>query len=69
MKPFWVALILFWIVVIAFPAILVFLIWWFFIFLWLNLLAFFSLFKKSKSDKESYVKFWNYKIYRDKNEL
>lgn len=69
MKPFAIILIVFWVIVIAFPAILVFLIWWFFIFLWLNLLAFFSLFKKNKWEKDSYVKFWNYKIYRNKNEL
>lgn len=66
MKWLWFGLIIFWIIIIAFPAILVFLIGWFFIFLWINLLTIFWIFNKSKQSREDYVKFWNYKIYREK---
>jgi len=62
MKPLAIIFIVFWIIIIAFPAILVFLLGWFFIFIWLNMLAFFKT-KKSKN-WDDYVKFWNYKIYR-----
>lgn len=65
MKLIPILLIIFWIVVIAAPEILAYLIWWFFIFIWLNMLFFSLAFtKKWKGSKESYVKFWNYKIYR-----
>ncbi len=66
MKWLWIGLIIFWIIIIAFPAILVFLIGGFFIFLWINLLTFFWVFNKTKQSREDYVKFWNYKIYREK---
>jgi hypothetical protein len=61
MKTLPVALIIFWIIIILAPAILAYLIWWFFIFAWVNILAFF---KNVKSNKEDYVKFGKYKIYR-----
>ena len=61
MKIFPMVLIIFWIIIILAPAILAYLIWWFFIFVWLNILAFF---KNVKSNKEDYVKFGKYKIYR-----
>jgi|SaaInlV_120m_DNA_4_1040238.scaffolds.fasta_scaffold12483_3 hypothetical protein len=65
MKFLPVSLIIFWIIIIVFPAILVFLIGGFFIFIWINMLAFFSLFKKKKDPKwDNYVKFGKYKIYR-----
>lgn len=61
--PMW--LIVFWIIIIAFPAILVFLIGGFFIFIGLNMLAIFSIFRKKKDTKgDKYVKFGKYKIYR-----
>ena len=62
MKPFAILLITFWIIVIAFPAILVFLIGWFFIFIWINMLAFFK--NKKSKDWDNYVKFWKNKIKR-----
>jgi len=61
MKLFPMFLIIFWVIIIFAPAILAWLIWWFFIFVWVSLL---SLFKKVKSNKEDYVKFGKYKIYR-----
>ena len=64
MKILPIALIIFWIIVIATPEILAYLLWWFFIFIWLNMLAFFSFFKKKGDNWEKYVKFGKYKIYR-----
>ena len=66
MKLFAALLITFWVIIIVFPAILVFLIGWFFIFIWANLLLFFTKNTKKTKDKhwDEYVKFGNYKIYR-----
>ena len=64
MKLIPLLLIIFWIIIIAAPEILAYLIWWFFIFIWLNMLFIGMAFKKGKSSKESYVKFGNYKIFR-----
>ena len=64
MRAFWTCLIVFWVIIIAFPAILVFLIWGFFIFLWISLITLGVLASKKPKERESYVKFWNYKIYR-----
>ena len=61
MRTFPIALIIFWIIIILAPAILAYLIGWFFIFVWLNILIFF---KSVKWNKEEYVKFGKYKIYR-----
>jgi hypothetical protein len=61
MKAFAIFLIIFWIIVIIFPQIIAYLLWWLFILIWLNILIFV---KKFKSNKESYVKFGNYKIFR-----
>ena len=63
MKTFPVILILIWIVIIAIPEIISYILWWLFIFIWLNMLFIFKGFK-SKWNKEEYVKFWKYKIYR-----
>lgn len=65
MKLIPIALIIFWIIVIAAPEILAYLLWWFFIFLWINGLILSGIFSKMKSGgKENYVKFGKYKIYR-----
>ena len=63
MRIFPIALILFWVIIILAPAILAYLIWGFFIFLWLNILIFFRKVKWSK-DTGDYVKFGQYKIFR-----
>lgn len=63
MQISWTLLIIFWVIVILFPSILVFLIGWFFIFLWINILTLWTLVSKSKT-KDEYIKFWKYKIYR-----
>lgn len=59
--PMW--LIVFWIIIILAPAILAYLIWWFFIVLWINILIFFKN-VNWKKDWNDYVKFGNYKIFR-----
>lgn len=64
MKAFWILAIIFGIVIIIFPAILVFLIGGFFIFLGVNILLFFGILKGKKEGKEDYIKFGKYKIYR-----
>ncbi|QFR38754.1 hypothetical protein A9Q91_00785 [Candidatus Gracilibacteria bacterium 28_42_T64] len=61
MKAFPVALIIFGVVIILAPAILAYLIGGFFIFIGINLLAFF---KMTGGNKEEYVKFGKYKIYK-----
>lgn len=64
MKAFSMILIAFGIIIILFPAILVFLIGWFFILVWLNLFVFVKQVHGKKKDDKDYIKFWEYKIYR-----
>ncbi len=65
MKPIAVLLIVFWTIIMIAPEILAYLIWWFFIFIWLNMLFIWLAFKKKQSSsKEDYVKFGKYKIFR-----
>ncbi len=61
MKTIPITLIIFWIVVIIFPKIISYLIWWLLIFIWFNMLIFMRAVKKWK---ENYVKFGKYKIFR-----
>ena len=61
MKIIPIALIIFWIIIIKFPEIIAYLIWWFMIFIWINILIFSKMVKKGKED---YVKFGSYKIFR-----
>ncbi|MDP2090814.1 MAG: hypothetical protein Q8K30_04420 [Candidatus Gracilibacteria bacterium] len=61
MKIFPYALIIFGIIIILAPEILAYLIGGFFIFVGLNLLAFF---KNVKGKDDNYVKFGKYKIFR-----
>ena len=63
MKTLPIALIVFWIIIIVFPAILAILLWWFFIVVGINILIFFK-WIKWKKDWDNYVKFGNYKIFR-----
>ncbi len=61
MRLFPIFLIVFWVIILIAPEIIAYLIWGFFIFIWLNILLFI---RPIKWEKESYVKFWNYKIFR-----
>ncbi len=63
MKKISIILIIFWVIIILAPAILAYLIWWLFIFIWINILIFFKNIK-SKTNKEEYIKFGKYKIYK-----
>lgn len=65
MKLFPLILIGFGAIIIAFPEFLSFLIGGFFIFIGVNMLFLSAAFGKKRSQNgESYVKFWNYKIFR-----
>ncbi len=66
MKGFGIGLIIFGAIVIIFPALLVFLIGWFFIIIGLNIFVFSKRFtgKWKKPNGENYVKVGDYKIYR-----
>lgn len=67
MKYAWIFLAIFWIIVIANPDFLAYLIWWFFLFLGINILLFSFSIKKSSSSKKDYkdyIKVWDYKIFR-----
>ena len=62
MKIFAVFLIIFGIIIIVYPEFLAYLIGWFFVFAWINLYLIWFAF--NKWNKENYVKFGKYKIYR-----
>lgn len=65
MKIFPILLIIFWITVIVFPDFLNYLIGWFFIVVWINMLWFSMMFSsKMKKGQDEYIKFGKYKIYR-----
>jgi hypothetical protein len=65
MTFYWFLMVLFWVIVIIFPDIIAYLVWWFLVFIGLNILFFRFYFKKNtKTNKESYVEVWGYKIYR-----
>lgn len=61
MKTIAITLIIFWIIIIFFPEIIAYLIWWLLIFIWINMFIFIKAVKKWKED---YVRFGNYKIFR-----
>lgn len=63
MKILPLVLIIFWIILIVFPDIIAYLLGWFFVFIWINMLLLGWMFWK-KENKEWYVKFGKYKIYR-----
>ena len=61
--PIW--LILFGTILIIFPDLVGYILWGLLIFLWINSLIFMKvLFGKKSSDKEDYVQFGKYKIYK-----
>lgn len=65
MPAIWIILIVSWIVIINFPDIISYIIWGLLLFFWLNILFAKYLFNKASKSGESYVKFWNYKIFKD----
>lgn len=66
MSAFWILLVVSWIVIIIWPQIIAYILGWLLLFFWLNILFLkYVIFFKSKNKNEGYVKFWNYKIYKD----
>jgi membrane protein implicated in regulation of membrane protease activity len=62
---YWILITLFWITIIVFPEIIAYLLGGFLVFIGLNILFFWTYFKrKTKTNKESYVEVGGYKIYR-----
>ncbi len=66
MKYIPIVLILFWIIVVISPDIIAYLIWGFLIFIGVNMLMMSSGFGTTKWGKKDYIKFGDYKIYRNK---
>ncbi len=65
MKLFAIFLILFWLIIVIFPEFLAYLIGWFFIFIWINIILVWTVFSFAKKKTEdNYIKFGKYKIYR-----
>ncbi len=56
-------LIILWSLIIIFPNLISYFIWWLLLFIWVNLLIL-KFITKNKS-QDSYIKFWKYKIYKD----
>lgn len=63
MRAFWIFLIIFWTIIIYFPGIIAYLLWWLLVFIGFNIL-WFGILSKKKNPNENYVKFGNYKIFR-----
>ena len=65
MPIFWIILVVSWIIIIAYPQIIAYMIWGLLLFFWANILFAKYLMQKNSKNWENYVKFWNYKIYKD----
>lgn len=61
----WLLFTISWIIIIIFPDIIAYIIWWLLLFFWLNIIFAKYLFNKASKSWEIYVKFWKYKIYKD----
>ena len=61
--PTW--LIIFWLLLIFFPKLIAYIIWGFILFIGINAWIISYKLNQEKKNKKSYVKFWEYKIYRD----
>jgi uncharacterized membrane protein HdeD (DUF308 family) len=64
MLIYWVLTLVFGILVIAFPNLLAYLIWGFFIFLGINIIVIAIIFNKKKGKKDDYVEIGGYKVFR-----
>lgn len=65
MPIFWVILVVSGGIIIAWPEIIAYMIGGLLLFLGMNILLAKYLFSKKWNSGENYVKFWNYKIYKD----
>ena len=69
MNKAWLILVIFWVIVITFPEIIAYLIWWLLVFIWLNIFLMTKTktsFWKKKTSMDDFVKFGDYKIFRGK---
>jgi len=68
MKFAWIFLVVFGTLIIVFPQFLAYLIWWFFLFVWLNIIIFTSSInnknKNNSDNRWSFFKIGKYKIYK-----
>ncbi len=65
MPIFWILLIVSGIIIIVHPQIIAYMIGGLLLFFGINILLAKYLFSKKNTSWENYVKFWNYKIYKD----
>ncbi len=65
MSAFWILLVISGIIIIVYPQIIAYMIGGLLLFFGLNILVANFLLKKTSKSWENYVKFWNYKIYKD----
>lgn len=65
MPVFWIILVVSGVIIIAYPQIIAYMIWGLLLFFGINILLAKYLFFKNTKWWENYVKFWNYKIYKD----
>lgn len=65
MSAFWIILVVSGIIIIVYPQIIAYILWGLLLFFWLNILFAKFMFSKSSKSWENYVKFGNYKIYKD----
>lgn len=65
MLKFWIILILIAICLFTFPKVLAYILGVIFLFFWFNIVLAKIMMSKKWAEKEDYVKFWNYKIYKD----
>lgn len=65
MSAFWLLLVISGIIIIVYPQIIAYMIWGLLLFFGLNILFAKYLFSKKQKTWENYVKFWNYKIYKE----
>lgn len=65
MPVFWIILIVSGVIIITWPQIIAYMLWGLLLFFWLNIIFTSFLLSKNKKQGSNYVKFWNYKIYKD----
>lgn len=65
MPIFWLILVISGMIIIIYPQIIAYMIGWLLLFFGMNILLAKYLFSQKGNSGENYVKFWNYKIYKD----
>ncbi len=67
MLQVWIILILSWVIIIIWPAIIAYILRFILLFFWISMVSASAIFTKNKKNnsENNYVKFWKYKIYKD----